>query len=55
MDIPKISMAMSQTNVMQQVNVSMMRKAIEMNELSGELLADMLDGIPNGSTFSAEV
>ena len=55
MDIPKLSMAMAQANLMQQLSISMMKKAIEMNEMSGELLADMMDGIPDGSTFSARV
>ena len=54
-DIAKLSMAMAQADLMQQLSVGLMKKAIEMNEMSGELLADMLDGIPDGSTFSAKV
>ena len=55
MDIPKLSMAMAQMDLMHQLSISMMKKAIEMNEVSGELLADMLDGIPDGSTFSVKI
>ncbi|MCL2853160.1 MAG: YjfB family protein [Defluviitaleaceae bacterium] len=55
MDIPKLSMQMAQADLMQQLSVGMMKRAIEMTELNGEMLADMMDGIPDGSTFSARV
>ena len=55
MDIPKLSMAMAQADQLQQLSVGAMKRAIEMTEQNGEMLADMLEGIPNGSTFSARV
>ena len=55
MDIPKLSMQMAQTDLMQQLSVGMMKRAIDAAEINGDMLADMLDSIPDGSTFSAKV
>ncbi|MCL2617483.1 MAG: YjfB family protein [Defluviitaleaceae bacterium] len=55
MDIAKLSMQMAQADIAQQLSIGMMQRAIEAAETNGDMLADMLDSIPDGSTFSAKV
>lgn len=43
MDIPGISMAMSQINLMQQVNASLMSEQMELAEVTGDAITKMID------------
>ena len=43
MDIPAYSMTMSKVNVMQEVNINMMDKALDQVELIGEQIAMMIE------------
>ena len=43
MDIPAISMAMSQINLMQQVNVSLMSEQMDLAEVTGDAITKMMD------------
>lgn len=43
MDIPAISMAMSQGNVMSQYSIAMLDKTLELNESLGEQLVSAID------------
>ena len=43
MDIPAISMAMSQINLMQQVNVSLMSEQMDLAEVTGDAITEMMD------------
>ena len=43
MDIPAISMAMSQINLMQQVNVSLMSEQMDLVEVTGDAITKMMD------------
>jgi len=55
MDIPTLSMSMAQTNLMQQWSIGIMKQALDMTEMQGEMLAEMVAELPSGSTFSAKV
>ena len=55
MDIAKLSMSMAQADLMQQLSIGMMKQAIDMAQVQGEILTDMIAELPAGSTFSAKV
>ncbi len=43
MDIASISMAMAQTNVMSKVSVAVLDNAMEVNEMAGQGIVNMID------------
>lgn len=43
MDVAKVSMAMSQAQLKQQANLSVMKKAMNTAEMSGDALIEMLN------------
>lgn len=43
MDIASISMAMAQTNVMSKVGVAVLDNAMEVNEMTGQGIVNMID------------
>ena len=43
MDIASISMAMAQTNVMSKVGIAVLDNAMEVNEMAGQGIANMID------------
>ncbi len=43
MDIASISMAMAQTNVMSKVSISVLDNAMEVNEMTGRGIVNMID------------
>ncbi|MDR2166879.1 MAG: YjfB family protein [Clostridiales bacterium] len=47
MGIATLSMHMAQQNIMQEVNVSLMRNAMDHMEQTGQMLAQMMQSIPS--------
>lgn len=43
MDVAKVSMAMSQAQLKQQANLSVMKKAMDTTEMTGDALIEMLN------------
>ena len=43
MDIPAISMAMSQISLMEQVNVSLLSEQMDLAEVTGDAITEMMD------------
>ncbi len=49
MDIPSLSIALSQNKVMNQVSVAMLSKSLDMTETMTENLTDMIDSTSSAS------
>jgi hypothetical protein len=46
MGIATLSMNMARQNIMQEVNISLMRNAMDNMEQTGQMMAQMLDSVP---------
>ena len=46
MDIPSLSMSLSQSNTMNQVGAKVLGMSLDMAESTGEAVASMLDSVP---------